>query len=81
MNYADLPGAVDKYQDVEVEVDTAGAVTGFVVGGLTKGQDTTTPGCSFNAGGYCTAWEGLITRILMDLFFMPATLHTTVSFL
>jgi hypothetical protein len=67
MNYADLPGAVDKYQDVEVEVDSAGAVTGFVVGGLTKGQDTTTPGCSFNAGGYCTAWEGLITRIPYDL--------------
>ena len=67
MNYADLPNSVDKYQDIEVELDSTGAVSGFVVGGLTKGQDTTTPGCSAQTSGYCTAWEGLISRIPYDL--------------
>ena len=32
---------VDSYQDIEVEQDAAGNVTGFVIGGLTDGVDTT----------------------------------------
>ena len=30
----------DSYQDIEVEQDAAGNVTGFVIGGLTGGLDT-----------------------------------------
>ena len=30
----------DSYQDIEVEQDAAGNVTGFVIGGLTGGIDT-----------------------------------------
>ena len=32
--------AQDSYQDIEVEQDAAGNVTGFVIGGLTGGVDT-----------------------------------------
>ena len=31
---------LDSYQDIEVEQDAAGNVTGFVIGGLTGGLDT-----------------------------------------
>ena len=31
---------LDSYQDIEVEQDAAGNVTGFVIGGLTTGVDT-----------------------------------------
>ena len=50
----------DKYQDLEVEIGADGAVTGYVIGGLSAGKDTTTPGCS-------ASWLGVSLKLSPDL--------------
>ena len=71
----------DSYQDIEVEQDAAGNVTGFVIGGLTGGIDTIN---TFNKvcishnnkspllfkcteAKPCDAWNGFILKMSADL--------------
>ena len=59
----------DKNQDIEVEMDTNGNVTGFVVAGLSKGLDTTskTPTNTCTTARPCSTWEGYILKLSPDL--------------
>ena len=59
----------DKNQDIEVEVDDTGAVTGFVIAGLSKGWDTTsqTPKTKCSTSNPCSTWEGYILKLSPDL--------------
>jgi len=68
--FQDVPAVTDmndKYQDLEVEIGADGAVTGYVIGGLSAGKDTTTPGCSASANGFCSSWLGVSLKLSPDL--------------
>lgn len=57
----------DSYQDIEVEQDAAGNVTGFVIGGLTGGIDTINTFNKCTEAKPCDAWNGFILKMSADL--------------
>ena len=57
----------DKNQDIEVEFDAAGNLTGFIVAGLTAGQDTVSSFMGCSSTSPCQSWEGYILKMKPNL--------------
>ena len=62
-----MTNVADSFQDLEVEVDASGNVIGWIVAGLTTGQDTinTANGCSVATP--CEGWNGFLTKYSADM--------------
>ena len=57
----------DKNQDIEVEFDANGNISGFVVAGLTRGQDTTSTVGNCSPSSPCSSWDGFVYKMSADL--------------
>ena len=57
----------DKNQDIEVEFDSNGNISGFVVAGLTRGLDTTSTVANCSPSNPCDSWDGYVYKISADL--------------
>lgn len=61
-----MTNVADSFQDLEVELDASGNVIGWIVAGLTTGQDTINAANGCSAATPCEGWNGFLTKYSAD---------------